>query len=171
MKAIVVEHRGDPGALKEVPTPSPGPHEILVRVTAAGVVSATGSRASKYREGERLFGIARAHGTYAEYTIVGEDDNATPIAKLPDGIGDADAAALPTAGLTALAALGALEVGSGTTLLILGVTGGVAGSQHRSRATAALASSERAGRPTKPWRARSVPTRSLDTIGRTSSRP
>jgi NADPH:quinone reductase-like Zn-dependent oxidoreductase len=153
MKAVVVEHRGDPGSLKEVPTPSPGSNEILVRVTAAGVnpidwksrdrgdrtlpfilgqdfagvVSATGSRASKYREGERLFGIAGAHGTYAEYTIVGEDDVDTPIAKLPDGVGDADAAALPTAGLTALGALGVLEAGPGTILLILGVNGGVGG--------------------------------------------
>ncbi len=100
MKAAVVARLGETGSLEEIPTPSPGPHEILVRVTAAGVnpidwkrrerttstfpfvlgqdfagvVSETGSRVSKYREGERVFGVARAHGSYAEYTVVGEDE-------------------------------------------------------------------------------------------------
>lgn len=153
MKAVVVEHRGDPGSLREIPEPRPGAHEILVRVTAAGVnpmdwkvrdgaehalpfvlgqdfagvVSDADDRVTKYRKGERIFGIARDHGTYAEYTVVPEDDHVQPIAKLPDDVGDADAAALPTAGLTALASLDALSVGKGTTLLVLGATGGVGG--------------------------------------------
>lgn len=151
MKAIVVEHRGDPGTMRDVPVPQPAEHEILVRVTAAGVnpvdwktrdrgdrrmpfvlgqdfagvVSAPGARVSKYQEGERIFGIARAHGAFADYTVVPEDDPTQPIAKLPDDIGDADAASLPTAGLTALAALEWLRVGKGTTLLVVGATGGV----------------------------------------------
>jgi NADPH:quinone reductase-like Zn-dependent oxidoreductase len=150
MKAAIVEHRGDAGAVKDVPVPQPAPHEILVRVTAAGVnpidwkrrddpshlplilgqdfagmVSETGERVSKYRKGERIFGIARSHGAYAEYTVVPEDDKEQPIAKIPDDVGDADAAALPTAGLTALAALEALDVKKDTKLAILGATGGV----------------------------------------------
>ncbi|MGC2363027.1 MAG: alcohol dehydrogenase catalytic domain-containing protein, partial [Candidatus Cybelea sp.] len=94
MKAIVVEHRGDLGSLKEFPRPNYASNEILVRVTVAGVnpmdwkvrdrgdrappfvlgqdfagvVSAAGDRVSKYREGERVFGIARNHGAYAQYT-------------------------------------------------------------------------------------------------------
>jgi NADPH:quinone reductase-like Zn-dependent oxidoreductase len=153
MKALVVEHRGDKGTLKELPVPTPAPHEILVRVVAAGVnpidwkfrdrsdgpfpfvlgqdfagvVSATGNRVTKYREGERVFGIADEHGAYAEYTIVPEDQPSQPIAKIPDDVGDADAAALPTAGLTALASIEALQVTSGLTLLVLGATGGVGG--------------------------------------------
>jgi NADPH:quinone reductase-like Zn-dependent oxidoreductase len=151
MKAIVVEHRGEPGSLKEMERPAPAAGEILVRVTAAGVnpidwkardrgdmplpfvlgrdfagvVSAFGEGVTKYREGERIFGIARAHGSYAEYTIVSESDRMGPFAKIADGVGDADAAALPTAGLTALAALDSLDVRAGTTLLVLGATGGV----------------------------------------------
>ncbi len=151
MKAAVVEHRGDAGTLMDVPVPQPSDHEVLVRVIVAGVnpidwkrrdradqplpfvlgqdfagvVSATGARVTKYREGERIFGIARVHGAYAEYTIVPEDDHTQPVAKIPDGVGDADAAALPTAGLTALAAADALGVRDGTTLLVLGATGGV----------------------------------------------
>lgn len=152
MKAFVVERLGDAGSLRETPVPQPDPHEILVRVTAAGVnpidwkrraraesdfpfvagqdfagvVSRAPTR-SKYREGERLFGIARAHGSFAEYTVVPEDDRAQPIAKIPDSVGDADAAALPTAALTALAGLDELRVATGTSLLVLGATGGVGG--------------------------------------------
>ena len=153
MKAIVVEHRGDLGSLKEFPQPNYASNEILVRVTVAGVnpmdwkvrdrgdralpfvlgqdfagvVSAAGDRVSKYREGERVFGIARNHGAYAQYTVVPEDDHVQPVAKIPDDVGDADAAALPTAGLTALAAMDTLAVGKDTTLLVLGATGGVGG--------------------------------------------
>lgn len=153
MKAIVVEHRGDLGSLKEFPRPNYASNEILVRVTVAGVnpmdwkvrdrgdrappfvlgqdfagvVSAAGDRVSKYREGERVFGIARNHGAYAQYTVVPEDDHVQPVAKIPDDVADADAAALPTAGLTALAAIDELAVGKGTTLLVLGATGGVGG--------------------------------------------
>jgi NADPH:quinone reductase-like Zn-dependent oxidoreductase len=153
MKAAIVQHRGDRGSLHDAPIPQPGPHDVLVRVTAAsvnpidwkvrddpdrqlpfvlgqdfaGVVSATGNRVAKYREGERVFGIARDHGAFAEYTLVPEDDHRQPIAKIPDGVGDADAAALPTAGLTALASMETLRVRAATTVLILGATGGVGG--------------------------------------------
>lgn len=151
MKAAVIERRGDRGSLKEIPAPQPSPHEILVRVTAAGVnpmdwkvrdggeralpfvlgqdfagiVSATGARVSKYHEGERIFGIARDHGAFAEYTLVPEDDHAQPVAKIPDDVGDADAAALPTAGLTALASVEALGVRKDTVLVVTAATGGV----------------------------------------------
>ncbi len=153
MKAVVVEHRGETGSLKDVPVPRPGSREILVRVTAAGVnpidwksrdrgdrslpfvlgqdfagvVSEPGGGVTKYREGERVFGVALEHGSYAEYTLVPEDDRAQPIAKIPDSVGDADAAALPTAGLAALASMEALHVAKDTTLLVLGATGGVGG--------------------------------------------
>ncbi len=152
MKAVVIEHLGEAGSLKEIPRPQPASHEILVRITAAGVnpidwkrrnrpdekfpfvlgqdfaglISEIGGRVTKYGRGERIFGIS-GHGAYAEHTLVSEDDREQPIAKIPDGVGDADAAALPTAGLTALAAVEALDVAKGTTLLVLGATGGVGG--------------------------------------------
>jgi NADPH:quinone reductase-like Zn-dependent oxidoreductase len=151
MQAVVVEHRGETGTLREIPTPNPGANEILVRVTAAavnpidwkmrdrderrfpfvlgqdfaGVVSATGKGVTKYREGERIFGMSRDHGSYAQYTLAPEDDHVQPVCKIADSVGDADAAALPTAGLTALAAVEALHVANGMTLLVLGATGGV----------------------------------------------
>lgn len=151
MKAAVIEHRGETAAIKDVADPKPGEREILVRVTAAGVnpidwkirdagehtvpfvlgqdfagvVVDAGARAQKYAIGERVFGIAREHGAYAQLTVVPEDDRTQPIAKIPDSLGDAEAAALPTAGLTALASLDALGVESGSKLLVLGATGGV----------------------------------------------
>ncbi len=153
MKAIVVEHLGAQVSLQEIPTPKPGPHEILIRVIAAGVnpidwkrlersdrafpfvlgqdfagvVSAAGGGVRKYNEGERVFGVTHGHGTFAQYTVVPEDDREQPVAKIPDAVGDADAAALPTAGITALGGLDALNVTRGTTVLVLGATGGVGG--------------------------------------------
>jgi NADPH:quinone reductase len=153
MKAALIERRGEAAALKEIPVPQPNDRELLIRVTVAGVnpvdwklrdgdqrrlpfvlgqdfaglVVDVGRNVHRYRIDERVFGIAREHGAYAEYTIVPEDDHRQPIAKIPDDIGDAEAAALPTAGLTALAALDALGVTDGTKLLVVGATGGVGG--------------------------------------------
>ncbi len=151
MQAIVVEHLGEAGTLREIPAPQPGPDEILVRITAAGVnpvdwkmrdagrkpmpfvlgqdfagvVSDVGNNVNEYKQGERIFGIARKHGAYAQFTIVPQNSHAEPIAHIPPDVGDADAAALPTAGLTALAALDMMGLRDGQTLVIVGVTGGV----------------------------------------------
>lgn len=153
MQAIVVEHLGEEGTLREIPAPQPGPDEILVRITAAGVnpvdwktrdagrkrlpfvlgqdfagvVSAVGDRVNDYKAGERIFGMARNYGAYAQFTLVPQNANAEPIAHIPQNVGDADAAALPTAGLTALAALDMMQVASGQSVVIVGVTGGVGG--------------------------------------------
>lgn len=151
MKAALIERRGETAALKEIPVPQPQEHEVLVRVTVAGVnpidwkirdeerrplpfvmgqdfaglVVGTGARVQKYRIDERVFGSAREHGAYAEYTIVPEDDSAQPISKIPAAVGDAEAAALPTAGITALSSLDVLGISKDSTVLIVGATGGV----------------------------------------------
>ena len=151
MKALMIEHLGETGAIRDVPTPQPGNGEVLVRITAAsvnpvdwkirdggtrpmpfvvgqdfaGIVVSTGPNAFKYTIDDRVFGIARGHGSYAQFTVLPEADNQSPICKIPEDVGDADAAALPTAGLTALAALEMLGVTKDTRLLILGATGGV----------------------------------------------
>lgn len=153
MKAAVVQHRAAPVSIVEMPQPQPRSNELLVRIVAAsvnpidwkirergdratpfvlgqdfaGVVSDVGRDVRSYRIGERIFGIARDHGAYAQYTVVPEDDRPQPVAKIPDDVGDADAASLPTAGLTALAGIEILGVTKDTTLLIAGATGGVGG--------------------------------------------
>jgi NADPH:quinone reductase-like Zn-dependent oxidoreductase len=151
MRAIVVQHRNEPGTLQDLPTPEPEAGEVLVRVAVAGInpvdwkardvyehplpfvlgqdfagtVAAVGEGVRRYAHGDRIFGIAKEHGAYAEYTIVPEDNAQQPVAKIPDDIGDADAAALPTAGLTALACVERMDVAAGQVLFIVGVTGAV----------------------------------------------
>ena len=151
MRAVVVEHRHELGTLKDLPDPAPGPHDVLVRISIAGVnpidwknrdvydrplpfvlgqdfagvVVGIGDRVRHYAEGDRVFGIAREHGAYAELSVVPEDDRTQPVAKIPIDVGDADAAGLPTAGLTALAGVERLGLEAGQVLLIVGVTGAV----------------------------------------------
>lgn len=151
MKAVLVEHRDEPGALKDVIDPAPKDGEVLVRVSAVGVnpidwktrdvyghtlpfvlgqdfagtVVSVGSKVTKFTVGDRLFGIAREHGSYAELTVVPESDTQQPVCKIPDDVGDSDAAALPTAALTALACVEAAGAASGASVAIIGATGGV----------------------------------------------
>ncbi|MBV9233195.1 MAG: zinc-binding dehydrogenase [Candidatus Eremiobacteraeota bacterium] len=196
MKAVTIEHHGDRGTLRDVDVPAAGPHDVLVRVTAVGVnpidwrrrdrpdtrllhvlgqdfagfVSDIGDRVTKYHKGERVFGIAPQHGSYAEYTLVPQGDRAQPLAKIPDDVGDADAAALPTAGITALAAIQALNVTKATSLLVLGATGGVGGTPFRSRTIAAPGSSAPHVRRTRDSRVRSAWTSSYPTIKEDAAR-
>jgi NADPH:quinone reductase-like Zn-dependent oxidoreductase len=150
MRAIVIDRFGERGSLREVPAPEPGPDQVLVKVGAAGVnpidwkirdggrgerkmpmvlgqdFAGTVARAAgDFVEGTRVFGIARTYGAYAEYTVALLRAHGEPIAPIPDGVTDVQAAALPTPGLTALASLEILGVKAGTTVLIHGSTGGV----------------------------------------------
>ena len=153
MHAFAIDEFGTPGSLHDLPNLTPKPNEIVVAITVAGVnpidwkvrdgmagerpmplilgqdfagsVDATGPGASRFGIGERVFGIAREHGGYAEYTAVSLDDHGSPFAPTPAELDDVRAAAIPTAGLTALAGLVALEAENGRSVLILGATGGV----------------------------------------------
>jgi len=158
MRAITVSEYGAAPALTELPTPQPGPGQLLIRTEAAGmnpmdstianggwkeampasfplilgadlagVIEAVGEGASKFLPGEQVFGqllvapLGTA-GTYAEYVAVTED---APLARLPEGLEPIIAAALPTAGVTALEIVESVEPLTGKTLLIVGAAGGV----------------------------------------------
>jgi NADPH:quinone reductase-like Zn-dependent oxidoreductase len=152
MHAITIDHPGESGSLKEIPNERPRSGEILVRVSVAGVnpidwklrdragdgrmpltlgqdfagtVEAAGDGAGDFAPGDRVFGVARAHGSYAEFTSVPVAAQDSPIGKIPNRVSDEEAASLPTPGLTALAALDQLHVGRGTTILITGAAGAV----------------------------------------------
>jgi NADPH:quinone reductase-like Zn-dependent oxidoreductase len=155
MKIIRQTTLGGPEVLElaEVARPEAGPTEVLVRVAAAGVnpvdwktrarggflgdppftvgwdvagvVEAPGPGVTRFARGERVFGMPRfprEAAAYAEYVTA----PSRQLARIPDGLGDLEAAALPLAGLTAWQALvETADVQPGQRVLILGAAGGV----------------------------------------------
>jgi putative PIG3 family NAD(P)H quinone oxidoreductase len=131
MRAVLVPQPGDPEhlTLGEVPTPEPGPSELLVQVHAtalnradtyqrrghypppegaseilglelAGTVAATGAHCVEWDEGDRVFGLL-AGGGYAEYATLHKD----LAMAVPPGLSLTEAAAIPEVFLTAYQAL------------------------------------------------------------------
>jgi NADPH:quinone reductase-like Zn-dependent oxidoreductase len=158
MKAVLLTGHGGPEMLQygEAPDPAAGPGEIVVDVHAAsinaadykvrlggggysnlkfphilgrdfsGVVSALGAGVTDFKIGDAVFGVTDQgiEGCYAEKLAI----KAAIVAKKPDRLDHAEAAAM---GLTSLTALWAVEdtakLRSGETILIQGGAGGVAG--------------------------------------------
>jgi len=71
--------------------------------------------------------MARTHGSYAEYTAVAPGARLEPVARIPDGVGDEQAAALPVPAVTALRTIDLLDVAAGQHVVVMGATGGVGG--------------------------------------------
>jgi NADPH:quinone reductase-like Zn-dependent oxidoreductase len=158
MKVILLLNHGGPEMLRygEAPDPTAGPGEVVVDIHAAsvnaadykvrlgggryslsqfphilgrdfsGVVSAVGAGVIDFAVGDAVFGVTDQgiEGAYAEKIAI----KAAIVAKKPDALSHAEAAAL---GLTSLTALTAIEdtahVKAGQTVLIQGGAGGVAG--------------------------------------------
>jgi len=104
------------------------PHHfpLVMGVDGAGIVEALGAGVARFAVGDRIYGqfihSPIGEGSYAEYAIVPEK---AAIAQAPLSIPLETAAAVPTAGMTALQALDMLALQKGQTLLIIGATGGV----------------------------------------------
>ncbi|ARM04478.1 hypothetical protein BOC59_33120 [Burkholderia pseudomallei] len=99
---------------------------LVLGVDGAGVVEAVGADVQRFKVGDRvvgqfLFGQA-GKGSYAEYAVI--DQNAVLIV-YPATLSATSAAALPTAGATALQLYQQLDLTPGSTILIVGATGGV----------------------------------------------
>ncbi|MDD1751970.1 MAG: NADP-dependent oxidoreductase [Methanotrichaceae archaeon] len=152
MKAIRIHEFGEAGVLKyeDLPKPEPGPNEIRIQVIAAGVnpvdwkirkgyiklplpltigvdvsgvVDSMGAGIVDFNLGDRVFAkVSPGQGGYAEYTIA----HASHAALMPRTIGFIEAAAVPTAGLTAWQALFDIaRLDRGQSVLIHGAAGGV----------------------------------------------
>lgn len=91
----------------------------------AGTVVAVGPDVEGLAIGDEVYGsVGKPHfgdGSWAEYVTV----TAALAVRRPAALTAVDAAALPLAGATALAAIDALEVSAGDTIVIVGAGGGV----------------------------------------------
>jgi NADPH:quinone reductase-like Zn-dependent oxidoreductase len=157
MKAAILIGHGGPEKLVygDMPDPVAGPGEVVVDINAAsvnaadwkvrqgsynstmkfpyilgrdfaGTVAALGPGVTDFKLGDPVFGVCDAgiEGAYAEKIAI----KAAIIAKKPDTLGDADAAAMALTSLTAIWALeDTARLKRGETVLIQGGAGGVAG--------------------------------------------
>ena len=91
----------------------------------AGTVDQVGPGAVGYAVGDRVYGgaLARAAADFVVVRAVAE--GAEGLFRTPDGVSDVVASTLPVAGATAAAALAAIGLRSGDTVLIGGAAGGV----------------------------------------------
>jgi NADPH:quinone reductase-like Zn-dependent oxidoreductase len=85
----------------------------------AGTVTAVGRGVTRFEIGDEVFGIAK--GAFAEYSVAREDK----LALKPKNLSFEQAAPMSTSGLTALRALDVAGVTAGSSVLIVGASGGV----------------------------------------------
>ncbi len=149
MRAILVETTGGPDALSlaDVPVPTPGPTEVVVRIAAsgvnfidvyfrtglykapapiaigseaAGVVHQVGEAVTDFVPGDRV-AYAMARGSYAEYACV----PAVQLVKVPAAVSLDTAAAVLLQGLTAhYLTRSVYQVKAGDTCLVHAAAGG-----------------------------------------------
>ena len=95
---------------------------MIVGCDVAGVVESVGERVTRFSPGDRVFGEVGFHGGLAELATARADH----LAMMPATCTFEQAAAIPVAGIAALGAVrDAGRVGPGTTVLLIGASGGV----------------------------------------------
>jgi NADPH2:quinone reductase len=102
-------------------------YPFVMGIDFAGVIERGATGAGDLQAGERVFGMARTHGAYAEYTAVSPGVKSEPLARISDGITDEQAAALPIPATTALRTIELMQIVSGQRVVVMGATGGVGG--------------------------------------------
>jgi NADPH2:quinone reductase len=59
---------------------------FVVGLDFAGIIERASPRRPDLSAGDRVFGIARAHGSYAEYTVVTPNQEGEALARIPPGV-------------------------------------------------------------------------------------
>jgi NADPH2:quinone reductase len=153
MTAIRVHEFGEPEVLRleEVPTPQPGPREVLVRMHAigvnpvetyiragkyarlpelpytpgndgAGVVEQIGDSVTEFKPGDRVYTAGSVSGTYAEFALCKMEQ----VHPLPANVSFAQGATMGTPYATAYRGLfQRADAKPGETVLVHGASGGV----------------------------------------------
>jgi NADPH:quinone reductase-like Zn-dependent oxidoreductase len=154
MKAVRFDRYGSVDVLDivEVPVPVPGPGQVLVRVKAAGInpgeakiregllherwpatfpsgqgsdltgiVESLGPDVTVAATGDEVIAWVDTRSSQAEYAVV----EAASLARKPPSVPWEVAGALPVAGFTAWAAVRAVDLNSGDTVVVSGAAGGV----------------------------------------------
>ena len=104
------------------------PHNfpLIMGVDGAGTIEAVGEGVTRFHTGDKIYGqfihAPIGEGSYAEYAIVPEK---AAISHAPESIPLLEAAAIPTAGMTAQQILEKLGLKHEQILLLVGATGGV----------------------------------------------
>jgi NADPH:quinone reductase-like Zn-dependent oxidoreductase len=106
---------------------SSSPFPFVLGVDVAGMVEHVPAGQAALHVGDRVFGMARTHGSYAEYTSIVPGAPTEPLARIPDSVPDEQAAALPVAAIAALGSLELLGIAAGERLVVIGAAGGVGG--------------------------------------------
>jgi len=107
----------------------PHVYPLVLGVDGAGRVTEVGEGVRGFEPGDLVHGqflcAPLGRGTFAEYAVMPEFPDDGALLRVPDGVSAEVAAALPTAGMTALGALDTIGPRPGRSILIVGATGGV----------------------------------------------